>query len=518
MSNPFGNQNRKNQKPSKPALSINKRYCAGIDDLLNDDNNKNKAPSKISTKIPPKITTNQNINNNLLFENDSQDIKKEETISNIFEIENTTKIENEEDKKISNQQINDIFSGNEIKEEKTEIINNNDNHINIKNDNNKDNIIQDEQNENGETFSKTLFKKEEKTESHLLFNGNEITNEDNKLIDKSIDNNDNNNSTSSNKENFSFPIHSKNEQNNSLSNIRTDPNGYEAQPTQLNNEIQLFEEKQKTVEEINQLKNEISSLKNELNIANIKIATVEHEVQLYMNNVSSQTEIINQYKMKEINEDYYLKEIELLKKEIQEKNNHISLLEDNNVKLNNTINEQSEIIKELIIKEVEAEVKVEEEQKDIKIEETIPPTNENKTNDIFTEEKIISNPFNQETQIVIENNTPKNESTSNIIENNTESEKVLYGIRPITTDLPLLISKKVIPPSTDTNELIINTQTNTNKNTEKDNKIQTTLLPKQNTPFDFNNVFEEDDVDSLFTSIHQSSNNNQPKQNSNLFD
>jgi hypothetical protein len=237
-----------------------------------------------------------------------------------------------------------------------------------------------------------------------------------------------------------------------------------------------------------------------------------------MNNVSSQTEIINQYKMKEINEDYYLKEIELLKKEIQEKNNHISLLEDNNVKLNNTINEQSEIIKELIIKEVEAEVKVEEEQKDIKIEETIPPTNENKTNVIFTEDKIISNPFNQETQIVIENNTPKNESTSNIIENNTESEKVLYGIRPITTDLPLLISKKVIPPSTDTNELIINTQTNTNKNTEKDNKIQTTLPPKQNTPFDFNNVFEEDDVDSLFTSIHQSSNNNQPKQNSNLFD
>ena len=220
--------------------------------------------------------------------------------------------------------------------------------------------------------------------------------------------------------------------------------------------------------------------------------------------------------MKEINEDYYLKEIELLKKEIQEKNNHISLLQDNNVKLNNTINEQNEIIKELITKEVEVEV--EEEQKDIKIKETVPPNNEHKTKDIFTEEKIISNPFNQETQIVIENNSPKNESNLNIIENNTESEKVLYGIRPITTDLPLSIPKKVIPPSTNTNELIINTQSNTNKITENDNKMQTTLPPKQNTPFDFNNVFEEDDVDSLFTSIHQSSNNNQPKQSSTLFD
>ena len=66
-------------------------------------------------------------------------------------------------------------------------------------------------------------------------------------------------------------------------------------------------------EEIIKLKKEIMSLNNQLHVAKLKESSFEAECNQYKNQIKSQSEIISQYKLKEINEEKYKKEIEILK-------------------------------------------------------------------------------------------------------------------------------------------------------------------------------------------------------------
>ena len=66
-------------------------------------------------------------------------------------------------------------------------------------------------------------------------------------------------------------------------------------------------------EEIIKLKKDIMSLNNQLHVAKLKESSFEAECNQYKNQIKSQREIISQYKLKEINEEKYKKEIEILK-------------------------------------------------------------------------------------------------------------------------------------------------------------------------------------------------------------
>ena len=429
----------------------------------------------------------------------------------------------------------------------------------INNTNNQEN-----HDENGEP--KNIFKKEEP----ILYNGNEIRNNQNEPIESLFDNNiDNLNSNSSNnnvlKDTYSFPTHN----NIILSDTRTDANGYETQtqriqlhetgPNIKGDNLHLLEEKSHEEEEIKVLKNEITTLKGELKLTNIKMVSIEQELQVYQKNVISNNKIINQYKTKQLNEDFYLNEIEILKKELQEKNKLILFLENTNKKLNNTISEQKDIIQELTEKRETVAYElpnVTESEKNIEISND---NNNNKSKEIERENDIIQKkgenieeekediftqeiPNTKEEKEYIEkiqtelnnntyNNNKINEQTIILNENNNESDNVLYGIQPSKDKF----NEQEKSEKTKTIENEISSQSPINNDTlfkssqellQKNNQIQTqadTLNHKTKNPslkkykpsFDFN-LSEEEDVDSLFSSIHQTSNDNKLK--SSIFD
>ena len=560
MSNPFGIQKLKNQnKPQKQTLSITNRYCSTMtnnnDDLFHNDND--ILNNKTQSYPTHQINSNQDNNNlNTLFETEILESKKEDGGSNIFDIRSTHNTEIFQTDRNKQTLPKDIFSGNnDIKEHSD----NDENAIKINNTNNQEN-----QDENGEP--KNIFKKEEP----ILYNGNEITNNQNEPIESLFDNNiDNLNFNSSNnnvlKDTYSFPTHN----NIILPDTRTDANGYETQtqriqlhetePNIKGDNLHLLEEKSHDEEEIKVLKNEITTLKGELKLTNIKMVSIEQELQVYQKNVVSNNKIINQYKTKQLNEDFYLNEIEILKKELQEKNKLILFLENTNKKLNDTISEQKDIIQELTekgetvtdelptVKESEKNIEIyndnnNNQSKEIEREnDTIQKKDENikeEKENIFTQE--IPNTkeekeYIEEIQIELNNNADNNnkinEETIISNENNNESDNVLYGIQPSKDKF----NEKEKPEMTKTIENEIISKSPVNNDTlfkssqellQKNNQIQTqadTLdhktknpSPKKHKPsFDFN-LSEEEDVDSLFSSIHQTSNDNKLK--SSIFD
>lgn len=289
------------------------------------------------------------------------------------------------------------------------------------------------------------------------------------------------------------------------------------------------------------------------------MVSIEQELQVYQKNVVSNNKIINQYKTKQLNEDFYLNEIEILKKELQEKNKLILFLENTNKKLNNTIFEQKDIIQELTekretvtnelptVKESEKNIEIYNEnnnnqRKEIERENyTIQKKDENikeEKENIFTQE--IPNTkeekeYMEEIQIELNNNAVNNNKINEQIiisnENNSESDNVLYGIQPSKDkfneqekpETTKKIENEIISKSSINNDTLFKSS---QELLQKNNQIQTQAdilnhktknpSPKKHKPsFDFN-LSEEEDVDSLFSSIHQTSNDNKLK--SSIFD
>lgn len=392
MNNPFAKNvkkpNENNAKKKKPNLSINNRYATDLSLDSSSSNPENKPKYKVPAKIPPKKETKP-------VEIKEEDNTHKDPVNALFE-DNKTAEDNVDD--IFNQVNKEEPKIEEKKEKAIEEVNTNTEVVidNSKNGNEENNVI-----DNNEEQIEHI--KEEEN------NNNQIA---------SVSPNDSKEAKS--------VINEEEPEVNELNEVK-DANGHEEQNSNTNQVISNIREEENKEEienhfivdksnddEIIQLKKEIMSLKNQLHLAKVKESSFEAECNQYKNQIKSQSEIISQYKLKEINEGKYKTEIEILKSTISNKDTEIDALKKENSTLSQHLQSLSSFIKEYIEqrennKENEEEEQPEDDQPNEHIEipkQSDPAVHEVKeTNVVIEQDKEVIEPKQEEVkqEPVIEN-------------------------------------------------------------------------------------------------------------------
>ena len=153
------------------------------------------------------------------------------------------------------------------------------------------------------------------------------------------------------------------------------------------------------------------SLNNQLHVAKLKESSFEAECNQYKNQIKSQSEIISQYKLKEINEEKYKKEIEILKSTLTNKDKEIDTLKKENSTLGQHLQSLSSFIKEYIEERENNKDNEEEEQLDDQPNEQIeiPKQSDPAVQEIKeTTNEVIEEPKEQKKEEVKEEVTREN--------------------------------------------------------------------------------------------------------------
>ena len=402
MNNPFAKNikkpNENNAKKKKPTLSINNRYATDLSLDSSNSNQDNKPKYKIPAKIPPKKETKP-------VEIKEEENTHQDPVNALFE-----------DNKATEENVDDIFNQGSKEEPKI--------------DEKKEKKIE-----------------ELNTNTEVLIDNSKNGNEDNNIIDineeqiEHIKEDDNNQVASlsprsnESKEAKSIIINEEVPEVNDMNEVK-DANGHEEQNVNTNEVIR--EEKKEEIEnpyivdsnnneeEIIKLKKEILSLNNQLHVSKLKKSSFEAECNQYKNQIKSQSEIISQYKLKEINEEKYKKEIEILKSTLSNKDKEIDSLKKENSTLSQHLQSLSSFIKEYIEERENNKENEEEEQLDDQPNEHIEIP---KQSDPAVQE-------NKETNV----EPPKEEKKEEV------KEEVTRENPPVIVDNPPVIQKEVPKP------------------------------------------------------------------------
>ena len=384
MNNPFAKNIKKpnETKKKKPNLSINNRYATDLSIDSSSSNQDNKPKYKVPAKIPPKketkpVETKEEENThqdpvNALFEDNKP---TEDNVDDIFN-QGTS----EEPKIDEKKQIEEVNTNTEVLIDNSKNGNEDNNIV----ENNEEQIEHIKEDENNQVASLSPRSNESKEAKSIINEEEPEVNDINEVKDANG--------------------HEEQNVNEVISNIREEEKKEEVESPYIvdsnNNE-----------EEIIKLKKDIMSLNNQLHVAKLKESSFEAECNQYKNQIKSQSEIISQYKLKEINEEKYKKEIEILKSTLTNKDKEIDTLKKENSTLGQHLQSLSSFIKEYIEERENNKDNEEEEQLDDQPNEQIeiPKQSDPAVQEIKeTTNEVIEEPKEQKKEEVKEEVTREN--------------------------------------------------------------------------------------------------------------